>query len=147
KKQLFTFSSTLECPDCKKVIHVGTGGHKNLEAHRTSKACRLACRKHASGAQSRKPEKANQVLDSFFKPRVPLNPSTVSAPPPICPGESFTLTPKRRMEPLGPEPAQETAPLPAPALLRDLEAAVKQIPSDKPSATPEHRLSIFSVDP
>ncbi|KAH9018990.1 hypothetical protein EDB83DRAFT_2197664, partial [Lactarius deliciosus] len=74
KKQLFTFSSTLECPDCRKVVHVGTGGHKNLEAHRTSKPCRLA-------SQPKKPEKANQVLDSFFKPRVPLNPSTVSAPP------------------------------------------------------------------
>ncbi|KAH9004151.1 hypothetical protein EDB86DRAFT_3208354 [Lactarius hatsudake] len=179
KKQLFTFSSTLECPDCRKVVHVGTGGHKNLEAHRTSKACRLACRKHAntSGAQPKKPEKANQVLDSFFKPRVPLNPSTVSAPPPICPGESYTLTPERHMELLG--PAQEPAPEPAPAyespqelasmpqgqwkaaqlpaqhaldkkgvsLLRDLEAAVKQIPSDKPSATPEHRLSIFAIDP
>ncbi|KAH9010206.1 hypothetical protein EDB83DRAFT_2322517 [Lactarius deliciosus] len=138
---------------------------------------------NVSGAQSKKPEKANQVLDSFFKPWVPLNPSTVSAPPPICPGESFTLTPKRHMEPLGPESAQEPAPFPAPvyespqelismprgqgkaqgkatqlpmqhaldkkavSLLRGLEAAVKQIPSDKPSATPEHRLSIFAVDP
>ncbi|KAH9055079.1 hypothetical protein EDB83DRAFT_2316218 [Lactarius deliciosus] len=106
-----------------------------------------------------------------------------SAPPPICLGESFTLTPKCHMEPLGPKSAQEPAPFPAPAyespqelismpqgqgkaqgkaaqlpmqhaldkkavsLLRGLEAAVKQIPSDKPSATPEHRLSIFAVDP
>jgi hypothetical protein len=33
------------------------------------------------------------------------------------------------------------------SLLQDLEAAVKRIPGDTPSATPEHRLSIFSVDP
>ena len=32
-------------------------------------------------------------------------------------------------------------------LLQDLEAAVKQIPSETPSATPEHQLNIFSVDP
>jgi hypothetical protein len=33
------------------------------------------------------------------------------------------------------------------SLLQDLEAAVKQIPSDTLSATPEHRLRVFAVDP
>ena len=32
-------------------------------------------------------------------------------------------------------------------LLQDLEAAVNRIPSDTPSAKPDHRLSIFAVDP
>ncbi|KAH9072200.1 hypothetical protein EDB83DRAFT_2313286 [Lactarius deliciosus] len=91
----------------------------------------------------------------------------VSAPPPICPG---TLAPERHMEP---EPSQEfttqamvfqgqsttsqTAQLPAQpidkpqdmnavSLLWDLEEAVKQIPSDTPSMTPEHQLSTFSID-
>jgi len=33
------------------------------------------------------------------------------------------------------------------SLLQDLEAAVNQISSDTPSATSEHRLSVFAVDP
>ncbi|KAH9177427.1 hypothetical protein EDB89DRAFT_1807214, partial [Lactarius sanguifluus] len=167
KKSLFTHSSTLECPDCRKVVHVGTAGHKNLEAHRASKACRIACRKltDASGPRS---EKANQVIESFFKPRAPLNPSTVSAPPPICPGESFIQTPERHIGPSAydsPQGLTKQASMPqgqsaatqlskqhaldkkAVSLLQDLEAAVKQIPCDVPSATPEHRLSIFAVDP
>jgi hypothetical protein len=122
-------------------------------------------------ARSNKPEKGNQVLDAFFKPQAPLNPSTVSAPPPIRPGEPFALAPEHRVEPLAyPEPVQAPASpmaksakestmvggqsaaarLPdkrAVSLLQDLEVAVKQIPGDIPSATPEHRLSVFSVDP
>ncbi|KAH8991640.1 hypothetical protein EDB86DRAFT_2769537, partial [Lactarius hatsudake] len=144
----FTYSSTLECTDCGKVVQVGTAGHKNLEAHRTSKACHLASLKRANGLRN-KPEKSNQVIDSFFKPRAPLNPSTVSAPPPIRLGTSFTLAPERHMEP---EPSQEftTQALTqamAVSLLRDLEEAIKRIPSDTPSATPEHPLSAFAIDP
>ncbi|KAH8980740.1 hypothetical protein EDB86DRAFT_2835187 [Lactarius hatsudake] len=33
------------------------------------------------------------------------------------------------------------------SLLRDLEEAIKRIPSDTPSATPEHPLSAFAIDP
>ena len=33
------------------------------------------------------------------------------------------------------------------SLLQDLEAAAQRIPGDIPSATPEHRLSVFAVDP
>ena len=121
----------------------------------------------------------NQVIDAFFKPQAPFNPSTVSTPPPIHPGrplgEPFTLAPEKHRGPLA-----DTVPLPLPAdpmakltgtlqskstqyvpvsvpksvpdkkatkLLWDLEAAVKQIPSKTPSATPEHQLNIFSVDP
>ncbi|KAH9011145.1 hypothetical protein EDB85DRAFT_1901324 [Lactarius pseudohatsudake] len=83
----FTYSSTLECPVCKKVVQVGTAGYKNLEAHQASKACRQSCREHAGT----RPKKPNQVLEAFFKPRAPLNPSTVSAPPPIHPGGAFTI--------------------------------------------------------
>jgi hypothetical protein len=32
-------------------------------------------------------------------------------------------------------------------ILRNLEAAVNRIPNDTPSATPEHPLSIFAIDP
>ena len=39
---------------------------------------------------SKKLPKPDQVLDAFFKPRVSLNPSTVSASSPIHPGEAST---------------------------------------------------------
>ena len=46
-----------------------------------------------------------QNLNAFFKPWAPLNPSTVSAPPPIHPGKPFTLAPEHHIEPLTyPEP-------------------------------------------
>lgn len=145
-----------------------------------------------------KKSKPNQVLDVFFKPRAPLNPSTVSAPPPIRPSETsivdLTVTPtldhsdqdsdtlahakpacqvtellkesKAEASQGRTTMSQSLARLGAhntPAennqvwsikgcergvsLLRDLEAAVNRIPSDTPSTTPEHRLSIFAVDP
>ncbi|KAH9048708.1 hypothetical protein EDB84DRAFT_1434118 [Lactarius hengduanensis] len=94
----FTYSSTLECTDCGKVVQVETAGHKNLEAHHTLKACCLASLKHANGLRN-KAEKLNQVIDLFFKPWASLNPSTVSAPPPIHLGTSLTLAPECHMEP------------------------------------------------
>ena len=100
----FTLSSTLECLDCNKVVQVGTVGYKNLETHRGSKACRQACCERNKPAKSKKPPKPNQVLDVFFKLWAPLNPSTVSAPPPIRPAKAFTVVPEHRtldcMEPL-----------------------------------------------
>ena len=155
----------MECPDCKKVVQVGTAGPKNLEAHRGSKACR----RRANGAGSNKPETRNQVLDKFLKPRAPLNPSTVSAPPPICSGKGkpVILAPEHRRpaspmaespkEPSMPatthrdqptqEPTQHVLDERAVRLLQDLEAAVKRIPDNTPIATPEHRLSGFAIDP
>jgi hypothetical protein len=35
----FTPASKLECPACKKDVHVGTGSLMNLKAHRESKVC------------------------------------------------------------------------------------------------------------
>jgi hypothetical protein len=84
----------LECLDCNKVVQVETTGYKNLEAHCASKACRQACSEHKKGDRLKKPPKPNQVLDAFFKPRTPLNPSTVSAPPPILPTEALTICPE-----------------------------------------------------
>ncbi|KAH9074231.1 hypothetical protein EDB83DRAFT_2312565 [Lactarius deliciosus] len=173
----FTYSSTLECPICKKVVQVGTAGYKNLEAHQASKACRQSCHERAGT----RPKKPNQVLEAFFKPRAPLNPSTVSAPPPIHPGGAFTIpeycaldctepladpeAASRVIEPFELESSKEppgqsqgqstTGQLLAPLdahhfpirLLQGLEAAVNRIPSDMPSATPEHRLSVFAADP
>ena len=90
-KVKFTYSSTLECLDCSKVIQVGTTGLKNLDTHCESKACRQARCERTKGAMLKKPPKLNQVLDVFFKPQVPLNPSTVSAPLPIHTDEAPML--------------------------------------------------------
>ena len=162
----------MECPDCGKVVQVGMAEHKNLEAHRVSKACKTASRKHANGAQGAQSNRPDQVIEAFFKPQAPFIPSTVSTPPPIHPGKPFMLASENYRGPLA-----DPAPLPVPAhpmakspglqsmsitgqlrtqnvpdkkaisLLRNLEAAVKQIHSDTPSATPEHQLNVFSVDP
>ena len=157
------------------MVQVGTAGRQNLEAHRASKACRTRAN-GAKGAKSNRPEKTNQSIDAFFKPWAPLNPFTVSAPPPIHPGDPFALTPEYHRGPLAspeqdPEPARLmaessedltatpqgvlTVELPtqhildkeAVRLLQELEAAVKRIPSDIPAATPEHQLNIFAADP
>lgn len=168
-----------------KIVNVGTGGFKNLEAHRTSKACQSRTKANLWNRAS----KPNQSLDVFFKPRVPLNPSTVSTPPPIHPavvGAKGSVSepcanPIALAEPLrlsaqqgmptttdqtrdrardqvsthGPQQGNPKAKAPPPKaacpkaiqLLQDLEVAMEQVPSETPSATQAHRLSIFAVDP
>src|SRR5258707_13108431 len=69
-------SSTLDCPDCKRTVHVGLGGNKNLEIHRKAKTCHMDMKAN----QSSRPSKLNQSLHAFFRPQVPLNRSTVTAP-------------------------------------------------------------------
>ena len=173
---MFTYSSTLTCPECSRVVQVGTAGHKNLDAHRASKACR----KLASRVMNRQ-EKPSQSIDTFFKPRAALNPSSVSAPPPIRPGKPFMLTPEcplsdsehlqacpqvptcpmtvssgglavhattpQRGSTVGKLPVRHVLDQKAVSLLQELEVAVKRIPGDTPSATPGHRLNIFAVEP
>jgi hypothetical protein len=77
----FDGSSTLVCPACNQTVHVGFGGKKNLAIHRTSKACQKKSLNKSKG--SRKTSSKDQDLHTFFKPRVPLNPPTVTAPPRI----------------------------------------------------------------
>ena len=38
KSNAFTVDSHLVCPKCNVQVHVGTGGHQNLDLHLTSKA-------------------------------------------------------------------------------------------------------------
>src|SRR5260370_31744369 len=72
-------SSTLDCPDCKRTVHIGLGGNKNLKIHRKSKTWHTDMKAN----QLTRPSKLNQSLHAFFSPQLPFNPSTVSAPPPI----------------------------------------------------------------
>lgn len=78
----FDGSSTLVCPACNETVRVGFGGEKNLAIHRTSKACQKKSQKEFQRL-SKMCSKPNQNLHAFFKPRAPLNPPTVTAPPPI----------------------------------------------------------------
>ncbi|KAH9050407.1 hypothetical protein EDB83DRAFT_2522604 [Lactarius deliciosus] len=84
----FHVTSELICPDCNETVCVGFGGKKNLDIHRTSKACQ-----RKQGSKSKEPKRAperppkpnwpNHDLHAFFKPCVPLVPPTVVAPLPI----------------------------------------------------------------
>lgn len=78
----FHATSVLVCPDCNEPVRVGFGGTKNLDIHRTSKACQSRQGKPKRAGQS-KVAQPDHDLRAFFKPRVPLNPPTVVAPPPI----------------------------------------------------------------
>jgi hypothetical protein len=62
-------------------------GEKNLEIHHTSKACLKKGFKRPSKASS----KQNQSMHTFFKPCAPLNPLTVTTPPPIHAGDKANL--------------------------------------------------------
>ncbi|KAH9011872.1 hypothetical protein EDB85DRAFT_1900712 [Lactarius pseudohatsudake] len=83
----FHTTSKLICPDCKKTVCVGFGGKKNLDIHRTSKACQRKQGSKSKGPKRAperppKPDRPNHDLRAFFKPCVPLVPPTVVAPLP-----------------------------------------------------------------
>ncbi|KAI9430083.1 hypothetical protein H4582DRAFT_2064198 [Lactarius indigo] len=172
----FHATSVLICPDCNETVRVGFGGKKNLAIHRTSKACQKKQSSKSKGPKRapEKPPKANQPnhdLRAFFKPRVPLNPPTVVAPPLIHTNErSFselsdnqeamletykhndndTLAETRQALKTGAPLQAEARKVPCRKgveLLSKLEAAATRIPNDVPLATPAHQLSLFSADP
>jgi hypothetical protein len=153
----FTAKSMLKCPECRADVQVGTGGHRNLEIHRASKACHAECSWQKAWP---KPEaRLNQTLHSFFKARATPNLPLVSAPPPIhAPRISTepTVNKNSALTPLDPSPPTDlTNPRGgetemcaiASELLSRLQRAVERIPSDKPLATVEHWLNEFSNDP
>ncbi|KAJ7260342.1 hypothetical protein B0H12DRAFT_1107814 [Mycena haematopus] len=69
-------SSHLPCPDCLKMIHVGTAGPANLLNHKP------ACKGRPKGR--------TQKISDFFapKPRAPLVPSTAASAPALIPSTS-----------------------------------------------------------
>ncbi|KAH9167194.1 hypothetical protein EDB89DRAFT_2126133, partial [Lactarius sanguifluus] len=164
------------CPDCNEGVCVGFGGKKNLAIHRTSKACQ---RKQQGTESSKskgpkraperppKPDRPNHDLRTFFKPRVPLVPPTVVAPPLIHTDEtSFSGLSDNLEVDLEVLETHARVPLATPPstsgagntqgktpcqkgidLLNKLEAALTRIPDSVPLATSEHQLSIFSANP
>ena len=78
----------------------------------------------------------------FFKPQVPLNPSTVTAPPPIHAPSHADDSRAKGFIFEGPKICRT-----ATQLLQDLEAAAKRIPNEVPMATQDNPLSVFAVDP
>ncbi|KAN0139589.1 hypothetical protein V8E53_002618 [Lactarius tabidus] len=99
--------------------------------------------KRAPERQS-KAKQPNRDLCTFFKARVPLNPPTVIAPPPIHTDKAHfsELTENLELELNAPGTLKKGV-----ELLNILEAAVTRIPDNVPLATPTHQLGIFSVDP
>ena len=123
--------------------------------HHALKACRTCAK--ANGWQ--RPSKPNQVLEMFFTPQAPLNPSRVSALAPVHAPDANEQATEPTYPIVNPYLVQPTTTkLPCLNrnmmicerglhLLRDLEAAINQIPSDVPSTTLEGCLSIFVIDP
>lgn len=153
----FTAKSMLKCPECRADVQVSTGGHRNLEIHCASKACRAEC--SCQKAWPKPEARPNQTLHSFFKARATPNAPLVSAPPPIhAPGISTepTADENSTLMPLDPSPPTdltnprggetETCVI-ASELFSRLQMAVERIPSDKPFVTVEHQLNEFSNDP
>ena len=172
----FDASSVLVCPDCNETVQVGFGGLKNLAMHRTSKGCQSKQEKKKRAPERQSKVKQDHDLRTFFKARVPLNPPTVVAPPPIhtdetsfsglseipeleldTPGtrkkakKAHKETPAETRVEAGVSPLLEVGgKTPCPKgveLLDKIEVAIARIPDNIPLATPEHRLSIFSADP
>jgi hypothetical protein len=90
--------------------------------------------------------KPNHSLDAFFKRQAPLNPSTVTAPPPIHAVDALAVAGPNGSDKGSISEGRKICPK-ATRLLQDLEAAAKQILDEVPMATQEHPLSIFAVDP
>jgi len=57
-----------------------------------SRRASKACQARAKANRWNRPSRPNQLLDAFLKPRVPLNPPTVSAPLPVHPVEVGTIS-------------------------------------------------------
>ena len=149
----------LICPDYNETVCVGFWGEKNLAIHHTSKACqsRRGTKNRGPKRPSErppKPDQPNHDLRMFFTPRVPLNPPTVVAPPPIHADKmSFRCSDNMGLEepPVevgaclgarllikattvqGRTPCQKGI-----ELLNKLEVAMTQIPNNVPLATPAH---------
>ncbi len=56
----------LDCPDCLKPIHVGTGGHKNLQHHQNGLEC---CKKQQCLKQGQKMAAQQMLLSAFIVTR------------------------------------------------------------------------------
>jgi hypothetical protein len=143
--------SRVECPDCKKLIHVGTGGYKNLDAHRLSKGCRAAA---SFKAPSTPKAKLNYSLHKFFKPQVPLN-HCVYPPKISCPSSRHLGPLETQLSPLATMTPGGATKIRAKLcqsqrgiyLLQKLEAAANRIPNDLQIATPQNCLAVSVADP
>lgn len=166
--------STLECPLCGSIVKVGTGGHKNLANHQTSKDCK----KKASMKQN-KPGALNP-FQSWLLKKPSKTPAQVNAPPrlgqtsnsnripkpaievlnesdeEITPVESNTQRPRPGPSTMRRDPSIEHAaappipqlPIPlrqCPTLLHELKLAAKELPLDVPLASETDELAVFAV--
>ena len=93
----------INCPDCLKDIHIGTGGQKNLQQHQNGEEC---CKEQQCVKQRKKLAAQQTLLSGFIiaKPHPDLGPSpgpshtsptyTLQAPWPLQPAPPLTsMTP------------------------------------------------------
>ena len=133
---------------------MGTAGIKNLEIHQLSKTCKTDIERKRLKVKA----KPDHSLLAFFRPRAALNPSTVSAPPPVhaplvlarmsavaTDSESNLLSQSAQAQAVSKDLPELC--LLARGLLHDLSKKMKGIPKTIPLANNDHRLAIFSQDP
>jgi hypothetical protein len=131
----------VECPESKKLVHVGTGGHKNLDVHRLSE---VVSRSIFQGILYSTP-KLNYSLHKFFKPQVSLKSLRGFDPtsrPPTQNLEPFVQNfraPWRK--------SKQNSVKEAFNFFKNFEAAANQIPNDVPIAIPQHCLVVFAANP
>ena len=160
KSNAFTVDSHLVCPKCNVQVHVGTGGHQNLDLHLTSKAC------NNRRKVLEEPTKKSKTLLSFFGPREASkeNVPRVRSPTPIHadPVEPILMPGPSLLPPQTAQDEHATTPLAdddmllsdeprgcrhAIEILQKLREKLELIPKDIALAGPEHPLAIFSELP
>ncbi|RDB18817.1 hypothetical protein Hypma_014567 [Hypsizygus marmoreus] len=136
----FTVDSKLQCPDCEQTVHVGTGGEKNLESHRTSKACKA----------KKQPPNLGTSIRNFFGKKLPATiSSTVTAPPPV---HAPIVSPLVQQTTDGQvvETALQSDSVCAIAvrLLEDILSKIMTMPEEEATKlTMDHPLHVFDGDP
>ena len=155
KSNAFTVNSHLVCPKCNVQVHVGTGGHQNLDLHLTSKAC------NNRRKVLEEPTKKSKTLLSFFGPREASkeNVPRVRSPTPIHadPVEPILMPGPSLLPPQTAQDEHATTPLAdddmllsdeprgcrhAIETLQILREKLELIPKDIALAGPEHPLAI-----
>ncbi|KAJ7114226.1 hypothetical protein C8R44DRAFT_984314 [Mycena epipterygia] len=142
---------TAVCPECQKRVPCGPSGIQNLiKQHMGSKICRTAKAKLAKLSNAEKPLKQGSLF-GFLRAKPVRVSSTV-----VAPGNVKLVAPSAKMIPRSSSPLRESSQpsgSSAPrvstssALLTQLEAAIRSLPSTVVEATETDVLAAFVGDP
>lgn len=141
--QVVDANNHILCPDCHTLINVGKVSIQNYKTqHKNSEKCKENLKNYRL---QRDLDKSRTLARNFFKPRAPLVPATVVAPPTVH------STPLPSLKP-APAPLNAFHPPPsgcpiAVKLLSNFRTRIEQLPHDVGEAENDHPLAWFSSDP